>query len=358
MAGACGLNPNNVMNPILRPMTLGEILDRAFEIYRRRLWLFVTVGALPAALILALRSADVAWWHTDYLVNKLAPDEVTDSGLVAWRFVVSYGYSHILSFLLALFFPALLRLTWCEIFGESTTVVAALRFALARWRTYLWLAALLLIATMILPETIAFGVFFGTGTLEDKLNLIGEPPSIPAIVILLAEIPAGFALMLWAKACLAYSIPAASFEQLAGIKALRRSWKLTKGSRRRIVVAWLTVSVCNWVLSWAAAYALRWVVYFLYRVGHFQWVGQHATSEAALVLYAIIEAFVLPIYAIAVTLLYYDQRVRKEGYDLEVMMQNAGLAEPETIEAGKPDAAGGEAPSRWARVPSDSWDRR
>jgi len=35
--------------------------------------------------------------------------------------------------------------------------------------------------------------------------------------------------------------------------------------------------------------------------------------------------FVAPIYATGLTLFYYDQRVRKEGYDIEWMMQAAGL---------------------------------
>jgi hypothetical protein len=35
--------------------------------------------------------------------------------------------------------------------------------------------------------------------------------------------------------------------------------------------------------------------------------------------------FVGPIYATGFTLIYYDQRVRKEGYDIERMMQNAGM---------------------------------
>jgi len=36
-------------------------------------------------------------------------------------------------------------------------------------------------------------------------------------------------------------------------------------------------------------------------------------------------ALIGPIYAIGLTLFYYDQRIRKEGYDIEWMMQAAGL---------------------------------
>ena len=39
--------------------------------------------------------------------------------------------------------------------------------------------------------------------------------------------------------------------------------------------------------------------------------------------------FVVPISAIGITLFYYDQRIRKEGYDIEWMMQAAGLTAPQ-----------------------------
>ena len=38
--------------------------------------------------------------------------------------------------------------------------------------------------------------------------------------------------------------------------------------------------------------------------------------------------FIGPIYATGLTLFYYDQRVRKEGYDIEWMMEAAGLTPP------------------------------
>ena len=37
-------------------------------------------------------------------------------------------------------------------------------------------------------------------------------------------------------------------------------------------------------------------------------------------------ALIGPIYAIGLTLFYYDQRIRKEGFDIEWMMQGAGLS--------------------------------
>ena len=47
--------------------------------------------------------------------------------------------------------------------------------------------------------------------------------------------------------------------------------------------------------------------------------------------------FVGPIYATGLALFYYDQRIRKEGYDIEWMMQAAGLTVP--VPAAEPSVA-------------------
>ena len=40
------------------------------------------------------------------------------------------------------------------------------------------------------------------------------------------------------------------------------------------------------------------------------------------------QALVRPLYGIALTVFYFDQRIRKEGFDIEWMMQQAGLTPP------------------------------
>jgi hypothetical protein len=42
----------------------------------------------------------------------------------------------------------------------------------------------------------------------------------------------------------------------------------------------------------------------------------------------ILQVLIAPISAIALVLFYYDQRIRKEGFDIEWMMEQAGLTEP------------------------------
>jgi hypothetical protein len=42
----------------------------------------------------------------------------------------------------------------------------------------------------------------------------------------------------------------------------------------------------------------------------------------------VLQVLIAPVSAIALVLFYYDQRVRKEGFDIEWMMQQAGLTQP------------------------------
>jgi hypothetical protein len=50
-------------------------------------------------------------------------------------------------------------------------------------------------------------------------------------------------------------------------------------------------------------------------------------------------SFLGPIWATGITLFYYDQRIRKEGYDIEWMMQAAGLTPPEPNPTAEPTSA-------------------
>src|SRR2546425_4825838 len=44
----------------LRPLSIGELLDRTFSLYRRNFLLFVGIAAIPHLLVLAVKLAQVA----------------------------------------------------------------------------------------------------------------------------------------------------------------------------------------------------------------------------------------------------------------------------------------------------------
>jgi hypothetical protein len=61
---------------------------------------------------------------------------------------------------------------------------------------------------------------------------------------------------------------------------------------------------------------------------------QHAQTATIVILFIsygasfAVQALVRPVYGIALVIFYYDQRIRKEGFDIEWMMQQAGLTPP------------------------------
>jgi hypothetical protein len=68
----------------------------------------------------------------------------------------------------------------------------------------------------------------------------------------------------------------------------------------------------------------------------FPWFNDPQHSQAAggillLVFYGsafAVQMFTRPVYGIALILFYYDQRIRLEGYDIERMMETAGMNAP------------------------------
>ena len=93
------------------------------------------------------------------------------------------------------------------------------------------------------------------------------------------------------------------------------------GARGRIFVLGLLVFAVRFLLG-----ALLGFPFLFFAIKH----PGHQVPLALLALQQVAafftNTFIGPIYSTGLTLFYYDQRVRKEGYDIEMMMQAAGLA--------------------------------
>jgi hypothetical protein len=145
-----------------------------------------------------------------------------------------------------------------------------------------------------------------------------------------------------------FSVAAAAWqaEGLTVGKALKRSWRLSKGCGWRVFSSWLLAAG----LGAAAAGAVSWVlllmrsrcfdgemIFRIKMIAIFGWkpgcVPVPVVQSARLLADTLLGVLIGPIFPIAATLIYYDQRIRKEGYDIERMMDAAGL------NARAPDAA-------------------
>ncbi len=137
-------------------------------------------------------------------------------------------------------------------------------------------------------------------------------------VLMLLFVPAGvYGAIMWLRYSLA--MPACVVEDLSTGMAIRRSIDLSQGSRGRIFVLWLLVYAIRMLLG--LLFGFPFLVFGLKHPGHALPLGWLAVSE---LVGFVTNTLIGPIYSTGLTLFYYDQRIRKEGFDIEWMMQAAG----------------------------------
>jgi hypothetical protein len=85
---------------------------------------------------------------------------------------------------------------------------------------------------------------------------------------------------------------------------------------------------------------------------HMPETTRHFYQPAVFILATAIYVILGPIYPIAITLFYYDQRIRREGYDIERLMESAGMTATLTPPAGEEVAVPAIAPAPFEVPPS------
>jgi hypothetical protein len=275
----------------LRPLTLGEILDRTFSLYRKNFLLFAGITAIPQLLVLALRLAQTLFLFPAGRRNVPADQLQTVPGGSLIAFGLIGALVGIVVYLIAyLFAQGGTVFAVSELYlGRATTIGASL----GRMRGQL----LGLFGVILLNGLAVMGAF---------ILLI-----IPGIYV---------------TCRLLTCVPAALLEDLGPRSSLERSWALTKDFAGRAFV----INLLYFVLAYAAA--------FLFTLPFGVAIGLSAKNPEALRMWTALshvgefvgEVLVSPILTIATAVFYYDLRVRKEAFDLQFMMNPTGPIAPGT----------------------------
>lgn len=268
----------------LQPMTLGELLDRTFHLYRRHFVVFVGIMALPQLLVLALQLA-----QPDAGPPAATPGEtLAQLGQMFLWLMVTFAVAIVVGSA-----------------AQGATVVAVSDLHLGRptgirqaygviWRR--------------LPVLCVLAVLFGLAVAVGTLLFI-----IPGVLVALA----------WALL-----VPVTVIEKTGIGETMTRSSFLTRGFRGRIFVTFALYVVLSMVIT-----GIWQIPVFMATLAAIQ-AGTPGELPTWARLLAPIGGFVTqslagPLLTIAMSLIYYDLRVRKEGFDLEHMMAqlDGGLAE-------------------------------
>lgn len=114
---------------------------------------------------------------------------------------------------------------------------------------------------------------------------------------------------------LSVAVQAAVLEPLkSGTDGVGRSWSLTKGYRGKALGLYFVVFAVVMVVFIGAGLVVGVAAAFL-----------PILSVPALIVFTLISLLVYPFSSCVFTLFYYDLRVRKEAFDLEVLSQHIGL---------------------------------
>ena len=223
----------------LRPLTLGELLDRAFTLYRRHVWLFVGIMAVPSVLALASAvTIQALQWRLRPGAAPPSPEAAVPIVLGVLSAVTIGALAYMVVYVVAL---GATTVAVSEFYvGRSTTIAAA--FAHVRRH----IGRLLLLMVLILVRVA--GVSIGAGAV---LVLAGGLAALitPVLTLLLTFLGMILLFVACGYLMLRYSlaVPALVLEGLTASESLRRSVALVDGAKWRV----LLLGVCT-IMVWYA----------------------------------------------------------------------------------------------------------
>ncbi len=284
----------------LRPLTLGELLDRTFALYRSRFWMFAGIASIAAVVELA------AGGTGRVAVHHYSSDPAT-------VYAAGLGVTYVAAFLY-FFVYCVTQAATCfalaEVYlGRPATIASSFRAVRGKWYAWIgigWWQAL----SAGWPLMAVFVPFVALSAFKNRLGTAGSV--VLAVVALLGFLPAlVYGVIAYIRNSLA--IPAKVVEGQTVRQSMRRSKTLAAGTKGRIAVLGLIVFALQMVAGMMS-------LPFAVMTAGFK-TGTHVFAEMAVLMITFLaHTVVTPIVSIGLCLIYFDQRVRREAFDIEVLL--------------------------------------
>jgi uncharacterized membrane protein YbaN (DUF454 family) len=281
--------------PPLHPMTVGDILDQTFTLYRKHFKTLLGISAVVNVPVIILQTLGLLSLAPVFSSSFGAPSRAPtprdnpfdnmDPNLLAALVVGFVGFLGIFVLVTAIayiFQQAALALAVSETYlGRTLTVLEAYRRALRRWQPLLFTTLLFVVGTVVW---------------------------LPLFLIMFIVIPClGGLAFLFVSALLfvrlAFTWQAIMLENTDGLGGLRRSWQLVGSFTAQPF--WRVVGILLLLVGFAIAFLPSPILGVVFNT----------------VFTNLISLVVTPLSFTAQTLLYYDLRIRNEGFDLQLLAQ-------------------------------------
>jgi hypothetical protein len=306
-------------------MSTSQILDRTFSLYKSNFLLFAGISALGPGLLLLGRL--LLLLATNPFPGRAAGGDAT----AAITQVALAGLGFLVLLVLALLGYAFA--SGASVYavsrlhlGHRTTIAESYRLILPYFGNILGivvivgfvvsLVVVLGAACLIVPIVLGVGGLRGFSA-QNFSPVLVLGIFIGALILLAALI---LALVLTAKFSLA--VPACVLEKRGVIDSISRSWQLTKGAVLQLILVIILVAVMAWLLG------------LILSIPYFVGIAIFITKKDPSVLIPFLalqyvgeflaRTLAGPVSTIATALIYYNQRVCKEAFDLQLMMEAIG----------------------------------
>jgi Membrane domain of glycerophosphoryl diester phosphodiesterase len=316
--------------PQLRPMSLGDLFDTAFRLYREHFVTFVGIVALlqvPLAIVQFMIQVLVsipalnAWMRASaQLQNARRGQNIFDILPIGQFFsavAITGGINLILSLIIgALITGALANAIARGYLSQPISILTAYHFGARRYGALL-LASLIGLGVTLGVMALIGGCLFGAMTAYPASGSNGLLVGVLVIGLLLFVflfIPA----IIFFTVRFLLTIQAIVLEGKGPLAGLGRSWRLVQGSFWRVLGIVVLLNLLIYIIAGIPAT----LVSLALTLGSGDPLNNLVRNQAITTLVTQIGVILAQPIALSIyTLLYYDLRVRKEGYDIEVMAQ-------------------------------------
>lgn len=319
------------MDAALRPMSTSQVLDRTFYLYKNNFLLFLGIAIVGPALTLISGFAQLRIFGPLVMPDPAKVDPALLQSFFMRTIITAVTGIIVYTVGQAVATGATIHAVSMVHLGKTTTIMESYRkIKPVFWRILgVFLRVFLiawgpLIITYVLFIVVAIGIPLlirgsGGGAVAGALLLV--------VVGLLSFAGLIFSViwMIYAYCRYGLAVPACTVENLPPKYAVIRSKFLTKDGLGRILGIYVLTAIMSFILTTV----LQTPAFMIAN----PFAMKPGAVSTAYLFWAMLGEFLGrtlagPIATIAIALVYYDQRVRKEAFDLQLMMESMGQASP------------------------------
>jgi len=286
--------------PSLRPMSLVQLLDQAIRLYRRNFLQFIGIIAVPYVPIMVLQAASSALSTSTLTRGMMSSPEALFSNSSYWLGILGTLVVVVLDFFLVrgLGAAALTRAVADSYAGQKVGILSSYRHLKdSPVRLILALVLMGLISIVILVWAIipCIGWISGLGLFYFVLLVVS--PLLAPITVL---------------------------ENNGVLDSIRRAWDLSRVRFWWLIGFILVLSLFAAIVLVGPSLLINLVMRSVLLSGSNPFGQQLILSSIIQILFSTIMGLIYyPLYASAITMVYFDLRVRSEGLDLALQAENA-----------------------------------